>query len=71
MGIRLFEENGYLSLSPEDLILYYLYKTFLSVLEISKFLVFFLRTLSVYLTKYGQGSVLKIRCENGSLSISL
>ena len=61
MGIRLFQENGSLSISPEDLILYYLCYTFLSVFKISKIFVFFLRTSSEYLTRYGQGSVFKIR----------
>ena len=36
-------------------------KHFLSVLKISKIFVFFLRTSSEYLTRYGQGSVFKIR----------
>ena len=47
MGIRLFLENGSLSISPEDLIL-------------SKTFVFFLRTSIEYLTRYGQGSVFNI-----------
>ena len=51
MGIRLFRENGSLSISPEDLILYYFFLHFLSVLKISKNLVFFLITSSEYLTK--------------------
>ena len=51
--IRLFQENGSLSIFPEDLILYY----FLSVLKISKTLVFFLRTPGKYSKRYGQGSV--------------
>ena len=33
---------------------------FLSILKISKLFVFFLRTSSEYLTRYGQGSVVKI-----------
>ena len=59
MGIRSFHENGSLSISPEDLILYVviLIKHFLSVLKISKTLVFFLRTSGEYSKKYGQGSV--------------
>ena len=36
-------------------------KHFLSVLKISKTLVFFLRTSCEYIWRYGQGSVLKIR----------
>ena len=58
IGIRLFQENGSLSISPEDLILYCFYKIFLSVLKLSKTFVFFLRKSSEYLTRYGQGSVL-------------
>ena len=42
MGFSLFQENGFLFISPEDLILYF---------------VFFLRTSSEYLARYGQGSV--------------
>ena len=61
MGIRLFQENGSLSIFPGDLILYFFVKHLLSVLQISKNLVFFLRTSSEYLTRYGQGSVFKIR----------
>ena len=63
MGIRLFKENGSLSnirISwglDSTLFLWF----FLSVLKISKTVVFFLRTSSEYLTRYGQGSVLKIR----------
>ena len=46
MGIRLFQENRSLSISPEDLILYYyFYKTF------------FVRNKNIYV----QGSVFKIR----------
>ena len=51
MGIHLFQENGSLSISPEDLIQYYFCKTFF---------VRILRTSSEYLTIYGQGSVFKI-----------
>ena len=58
MGIRLFQENGSLSISPIHI---NCYKIFLSVLKISKTFVFFLRTSSEYLTRYGQGSVFKIR----------
>ena len=36
-------------------------KYFVSLLKISKNFVFFLRMLSAYLTRYGQGSVFKIR----------
>ena len=61
MGIRLIQENGSLSISPEDLILYYFLKHFLSILEISKTFVFSLRTSSEYLTRYGQGYVFKIK----------
>ena len=70
MGIRLFQENGSLSISPENLILYYLKKKKMSVLKISKTFVFFLRTPIEYLTRYGQGSTFKIRSQ-GSLSIFL
>ena len=61
MGIRLFQENGSLSISPEDFILYLFCKIFLSILKIFKTFVFFLRTSSEYLTRYGQGSVFKNR----------
>ena len=44
-------------------------KPFLSVFKISKTLVFFLRTSSEYLTRYGQGSVFKIRFQ-GSVEIT-
>ena len=64
MEIRLFQESGSLSISPEDLILH-----FLSILEISKRNVFFLGTSSEYLTRYGQGSVFKI-CFQGSAEIA-
>ena len=37
------------------------YKTFFSVLKISKTFVFFLRTSGEYLTRFGRGSVFKIR----------
>ena len=58
MGIRLFQENGCLSISPEDLTLFKNFiKYFLSVLKISKTLVFFLRTSSEYSKTYWQGSV--------------
>ena len=64
MMIRLFQENGFLSISPEDLDsrLFFI-KHYLSVLKISKTFVFFLRTSSEYLTRYGQGPVFKIRFE--------
>ena len=55
MGIRKFQENGSLSISPEDLLLYY-FLLFLSVLKISKTFVFFIRTSNEYLKRYGQGS---------------
>ena len=56
MMIRLFQENGFLSISPEDLDsrLFFI-KHYLSVLKISKS--------SEYLTRYGQGPVFKIRFE--------
>ena len=59
MGMRLFQENGSLSISPEDLNRFYtnFYKTFLSVLKISKILVFFSRASGEYSKRYGQGSV--------------
>ena len=41
----------------------------MSVLKISKTIVFFLRTSSEYLTRYGQGSVFKIRFQ-GSVEIT-
>ena len=41
----------------------------MSVLKISKTFVFFLRTSSEYLTRYGQGSVFKIRFQ-GSVEIT-
>ena len=60
MGIRLFQENGSLSISPPDSILYYFFiEHFLYVLKIYKTNVFFLITSSLYLTRYGQGSVFK------------
>ena len=58
MEIHLFQETGYLFISPGNMILYI---HFLSVLKISKTFVSFLRTSSEYLTRYGQGSVFKIR----------
>ena len=65
MTIRLFQENGFLSISPEDLIIYYVLH-FWSVLKISTTFVFFLRTSSEYLTRYGQGYIFKI-CFQGSV----
>ena len=59
MEIRLFQDSGSLSISPEDLILHFFGKHVLPVLEISKRNVFFLGTSSEYLTRYGQGSVFK------------
>ena len=50
MGIRCFQENGSLSISPED---FNFYKKKLSVLKISKPFVFFLRTSGEYLTRFG------------------
>ena len=44
-------------------------KHFLTVFEISKIFVFFLRTSSEYLTRYGQGSVFKVRFQ-GSVEIT-
>ena len=46
-------------------------KHFLSVLKLSKMFVFFLRTLSEYLTRYGQGSVFKIRFQGSVLKTDL
>ena len=54
LGIRWFQENGSLSISPEDLIFHI---NFLSVLKISKTFVFFFRTSNEYSKKYRQGSV--------------
>ena len=59
MGIRWFQENGSLSISQGDLILYILIfiKHFLSVIKISKPSVFYYRTSGEYSKKYRQGSV--------------
>ena len=61
MEIRLFQENGSLSISPEDLIICILLfvEHFLSVIRISKTFVLFLRTSSEYLTRYGQDPFLR------------
>ena len=69
MEICWFQENWSLSISPEDLILYFFYKIFLSGLKITKKFVLFLRMSSEYLTRYGQGSVFKI-CFQGSVEIT-
>ena len=62
MEIRLFQENGSLSKSSEDLILHFL------SLKISKKFVFFLRTSLEYITRYGQGSIFEISFQ-GSVEI--
>ena len=65
MEIRKFQENGFLSISPEDLILYYTYfiKHILSVLKISK--------PSEYLARYGQWSVFMIRFQESVVKTDL
>ena len=54
MGIRIRCENGSLSGGLDSILTFM--KHFLSVLKISKTFVFFLRTSSEYLARYGQGS---------------
>jgi hypothetical protein len=64
MGIRLFKENGSLSICPENLILnYFFIKHDLSVIKLSNTFVFFLRMSGEYLRRYEQGSDLKIRLQ--------
>ena len=63
MGIRLFQENGGLNS------IFFFVIHFLSILKISKEIVFLLRTSSEYLTRYGQGSAFKIRFQ-GSVEIT-
>ena len=70
MEIRLFQESGSLSIPPEDLILhFFLVNMFCPYWKYLKELFLFLGTSSEYLTRYGQGSVLKIRFQ-GSAEIA-
>ena len=66
--IRLFQESGSLSMSisPEDLILhFFLVNIFCPYWKYLKEF-FFLGTSSEYLTRYGQGSVFKIRFQGSA-----
>ena len=61
MRIRLFQENGTLSIFPFYIIFI---KHILSVLKISKTFVLFFKKSGEYVRRYGQGSVFKIRFED-------
>ena len=67
MGIRFFKENRSLSISPEDLFYINSHEIFLSVLKISKILVFFLITSGDYLMRYRDPFSQRI-FKNGSCS---
>ena len=60
MGIRLFQENGSFSTYLLRTRFYFNFiKKKMSVLKMSKYLVFFIRTSDEYLRRYGKGSVVK------------